>query len=520
MKKSIYNLVIFLLLIAQITFLSGPALAISSLSVKTLHVPQEYGIVKEVFENKPKENNGRIIIHIQDAHCNYEAQKNMAQMLDYLVKEYGLKLIMVEGGSGDVGLSYLRKYSSKGDREKILDKYLKAGQISGEEYLDVVSEYDLELYGIEDKGLYDAHLDSFLKVDSIKEAGLKEIQGLIKAAESLKPRIYGEPLRELEAKMQAYENKSLTLSEYCRYLDEQAMNQRLKFEEYSNISAFASTAGFEKDVDFKQAEAERGALIKELGGLLEAKDIEGLIEKSQAFKDAKIGQYEYYSFLKDISQPKIELKKKYPQLNSYIRYIKVSRDIDTADILKEVSSVSEKLRQAYCVKPQERKLSDIAKGLRILEMVLNLELTPEDYEYFQANRADFSIASCRHFLAESCQGLGLAFPAEQAATVLDKNMEDLSDFYQLGVKREQAFIKNVADKMNQSGEKIAVLITGGFHTPGISRQLKEKGYSYIVTAPVISQSGDSNNIYLSVLRGQKNSYGVSKDNEFNFEEEQ
>ncbi len=519
MKKSFYKLAISLVSAVQIVFLSGPVLAITSLSVKTLQVPQEYGIVKEVFENKPRESNGKIIIHIQDAHCNYEAQKNMAQMLDYLAKEYGLKLIMVEGGSGDVGLSYLRKYAGKPDREKILDKYLKTGQISGEEYLDVVSDYNLELYGIEDKGLYDAHLDSFFKVDSVKEEGLKEIQGFIKAAEELKPHIYGEPLRELETKMRAYENKSLTLSEFCRYLDEQAMNQRMKFEEYSNISAFASTAGFEKDVDFKQAEAERGALIKELGGLLEEKDIERLIEKSQAFKDAKIGQYEYYSFLKDISQSKIELKKKYPQLNSYIRYIKVSRDIDTADILKEISSVSEKLRQAYCVSPRERKLSDIAKGLRILEMVLNLELIPEDYGYFQANRADFSIASWRRFLAENCQNYGLAFQA-QAEPVLEKNMEDLGNFYQLGVEREQAFIKNVADKMNESGEKIAVLITGGFHTPGISRMLKEKGYSYIVTAPVISQSGDSNSIYLSVLRSQKNSSGVSKDNQFNFEEEQ
>lgn len=519
MKKRFYNLSILLIVLIQMTFLSEPAGAVSSLFVKTLQVPQEYGIVKEVFDNRLKENNGKIIIHIQDAHCNYEAQKNMSQMLDYLVKEYGLKLIMVEGGSGDVGLSYLRKYAGKEERKKILDKYLRAGQISGEEYLDAVSEYDLELYGIEDQGLYDAHLAAFFKVDAIKEKGLGDIDNLSKAAEALKPFLYGQRLQGLERKMLAYQDKVITLSEYCQYLDEQAISQRLKFEDYSNISAFASAAGFEKDVDFKQAEAERGSLIKELGALLTEKEIESLIEKSQAFKEQKIDAYGYYSFLKELCQIKVDLKKKYPQLNAYIRYIKVSRDIDTADILKEIGLVTEKLRQVYCVTEQERRLSDIARGLDILKKILSLELIPEDYEYFKAGRRDFSTVSWAGFLAENCRLRGLNLPAEPSREI-DANMEAMADFYEMGVRREEAFIDNVVKKMEEPGRTLAVLISGGFHTPGISRQLKEKGYSYIVMAPVISQSsGDSNNIYLAVLRSQKNISTAPRNSEFDFEEE-
>jgi hypothetical protein len=72
----------------------------------------------------------------------------------------------------------------------------------------------------------------------------------------------------------------------------------------------------------------------------------------------------------------------------------------------------------------------------------------------------------------------------------------------LGVAREEAFIKNIVAKLQESGEKIAVLITGGFHTPGITPLLKEMGYSYMVVAPVITQKSDSS-IYFSVLRGEK-----------------
>ncbi|MFH0828535.1 MAG: hypothetical protein V1919_05150, partial [Candidatus Omnitrophota bacterium] len=71
----------------------------------------------------------------------------------------------------------------------------------------------------------------------------------------------------------------------------------------------------------------------------------------------------------------------------------------------------------------------------------------------------------------------------------------------LGADRESAFIKNIANKLNGTNEKIAVLITGGFHAPGMTQFLKDSGYPYEVVTPAITQRGDSN-IYLSVLRGE------------------
>lgn len=499
--KKIGN-VITAIILALALLSAAPLAAFSSFSVKALQIPSQYGIIKETFEKDIiAPGQGQVIIHIQDAHCNYEAQKNMAQILDHLVKEYGLKLVMVEGGSGNVGLSYLRSYADKKERQRIADKYLGLGQISGEEYLDITSDYNLELYGIEDQELYDAHLSVFQDIDAIKEEGLKYIGDTLRVVEALKPYIYSPQLSDLEKKKNGYEDKEISLAEYCLYLNDAAMMQRLKFEDYYNISAFSSTAQFEKDVDFKSAESERNAFIRELGGLLDEKSLEELLQKSQDFKAEKIGPYEYYSFLSDISHGKLDLGRNYPHLNSYIRYIKVSKDTDTADILKEIDAVSEKLRASYAINDDQRGLSGIARALEILAMILNLELTPDGYEYFQAHRLEFLSASWAAFLNERCRRYGLSFNPMPSA-VIDDNIGQLEEFYQLGIKREKAFIGNVAKKMNESGEKIAVLITGGFHTPGISRMLKENGYSYAIMAPVITQKGDPN-IYLSVLKGQK-----------------
>jgi len=136
-NKSLSGKIIIFLAILCLLF-SGIGLATLTSVVNSINIPPIFGNVKEVFDiqdtklaNTQNANLSKTIIHIQDAHCNYKAQKNMAQLLDYLVKENNLKLIMMEGGSGNVNLEFLCNYADKKARESVADKYLKLGKISG-----------------------------------------------------------------------------------------------------------------------------------------------------------------------------------------------------------------------------------------------------------------------------------------------------------------------------------------------------------------------------------------------------
>jgi len=478
------------------------SITLASLTGKSLNIPFQYGTIKESFDaQQTTQDTNRMVIHIQDAHCNYQAQKNMAQLLDYLVKGYNLKLIMVEGGSGDVSLSFLRGYADKKAREEVADKYLRDGKISGEEYLDIVSDYNLELYGIEDEALYDSHMDSFRKIDSIKEEGLRFVESLSNNVKQLKPLIYSEELMLLEKKKSGYEDKTITLAEYCQYLKEMAQKKRLGLKEYPQLSAFSETARLEKEIDFKQAESQRDAFIKDLAKLLDERGVQNLILMTQGFKAKMITAGEYYSFLKATGEQKLDLRRNYPLLNSYINYLALSKDINAGGLLKEISAIEVKIKEASFTNTDQRRLAEISKSLQILTKVLNLELTPEDYAYFQANKAKFLTAPWKEFLSQKCSSYNLSFQPF-ASTVIDENLNELDNFYQLGTTREEAFIKNLEAKLNESGEKLVVLITGGFHTPGVTRMLKEKSYSYAVVAPVITQKSDPE-LYFSVLRGEK-----------------
>ncbi|MFH1354828.1 MAG: hypothetical protein ABIH19_01575 [Candidatus Omnitrophota bacterium] len=475
------------------------AFATSSFSDR-FKLPAEYGIIKEVSEDTFAQDKPTII-HIQDAHCNYEAQKNMSYLLEYLVKQYGVKLIMVEGGSGDVGLSFLRAYADSGERVKVAEKYLKQGKISGEEYLDIISDYDLQLFGIEEEGLYEAHLVAFKTVDSIRTESAQYLKELSKVADKLKTYIYSDSLKELEKKERDYQEKTITLVEYCQFLKDAALVSGLSLDDYYHIASFAQTAKLEKEVDFKAAEAERNIFIKDLANCLDEEGIEELLRMSQGFKEKELTPYRYYSFLKQLSEDKITLSENYPQLETYISYIVVSGNINSADVLSQVNSVSEKIKGNSFTDQDEKKLSQISKAIGILSMLLNFELTPEDYDYFLKNRSDFSTSSWVSFIKMEGQRYGI-YSCPGASSLIDNNLEKLAEFYKLGVEREKAFIKNLVKRMNQSGERSAVLITGGFHTPGITEMLKEKGYSYIVAMPVITEKSDSE-VYFSVLRGER-----------------
>lgn len=487
-----------ILLITTLIFIYS---AFTSTPLKNFQIPSQFGTIKEVFEAPNGQPSGPIIIQIQDAHCNYEAQKNLAGILDYLAREKKLRLIMVEGGSGDVSLSFLRTFADKKAREEIADKYLRDGKISGEEYLDIISDYDLELFGIEDPVLYDTNLDSFLNIEGYKEQGLKDADNLKEVVEALKPHIYNTQLLQLDEKKANFEKKSLSLADYCAFLQELAGQKAIKLDGYKQLKSFRDSSTLEKTIDFKQAETERGLYIKELAKKLEGAAVKDLIAKTQAFKDKKISAQEFYDYLRSAAQDKLDLKKDYPRFDAYMLYVSAGKNIDAEALIKEISSLENEVRGSLFVNNDERSLSGISHAVDMLVRFLKLDLTPAEYESMQADRSDYMTAAWISFLVDNCRRYQLALRPE-ASGIIDDNFDKLDSFYKVGIDREQAFLKNIKHKIDSSKDSFAVVITGGFHTAGLSKMFQQEGYSYAVVTPSISKKGDPD-VYFSILKQDK-----------------
>lgn len=312
--------------------------------------------------------------------------------------------------------------------------------------------------------------------------------------------MFSEELRQLEEKSSNYEDGAISLVEYCQYVKEMAYKKGLNLRSYPYLTTFSETARLEKEINFKQAESERNAFVKDLARFLDEKQVKELINKTVVFKSGKITPKEYYSFLQETAKPRLDLEHKYPQAYSYIRYITVSEDINVRDLLKEISLIEEEIKRSCLITVNQRRLYEIAKSLQILVKLSKLELTPEEYEYFQTNRPKFLVTSWINFLSENCSRYNLPM-SPAGSNIIDQNLRQLHEFYQLGVVREKSFIDNVVNKMDETDAKLAVLIAGGFHTPGVTRMLKNKGYAYVVVTPVITKRMDSST-YFSVLKGE------------------
>ncbi len=462
-----------------------------SIDLDKVSIPKEFGLVKEVYQSPLRiKKDERIIFHIQDVHVNYEAQKSLANILEYLIKEYGLEVILVEGGITDKDFSYIREWAPIEERREKAEELLKEGIISGETYVDIATDLPLKFQGIEDKGLYESNMESYLKVESFRPDALNLI-GIIKDnVERLKKFIYTRQLKEFDKYKSDYKSEKAELVEYFKYLDELASKEGVDLERFPNHRTLLEIAHLEKGIDFKKVEKERDNLIKRLTDILPKKNYNKLILKSIEFKEGKRSPGEFYSYLEGLSiQQKINLKK-YKNLSFYTKYISTYERLEREKLFKEVNEIEDILSDVLCKNDQQKRLFMISKNLSILESLLRLKLTPEDYDYYKTNKRDFDIKGWNDFLLRHSKRFRIGVTIPRETSVIDGNFGTLESFYDVSFRRDEAFLRNSIKKMEKERARLAVLIAGGFHTKNLTRLFTANDISYIVITPKVTQKTD------------------------------
>src|ERR1051325_11468591 len=77
----------------------------AGMAAAQIEIPEEAGKIEQVI---PSPDTGRVIVHIQTAHGNEDAQKNIQRMLTDLSEHQGFDVLFLEGGSGKLHPELLR----------------------------------------------------------------------------------------------------------------------------------------------------------------------------------------------------------------------------------------------------------------------------------------------------------------------------------------------------------------------------------------------------------------------------
>ncbi len=470
----------------------------------------------------------KVVILIQDAHTNASAQMNESKLFDILFQSNMVDTVYTEAAKGNVNLTFLRDKASLNKRKQIAKAYLQKGILHGIEYLDLTSEHDFKIEGVEDPALYYESIDVYR--ESLKERdGYKAYLGKIESTINvLKPKLLNPYLLEFLESYTQVQKEVLSFSSYIDILFAQAQLLNISLKDSPNLQKLKSLKAIEDKIDFDQASREQQEAIQSLKS--EDQDELGNLSTSKvSLKDSQRG---FFALLTEKLNRVDGGLSNYPNLAKYLRYLEQSKDLRLADTLHEQKLLEENIFTTLSTNADESKLLLSLKVLQFYKKLFLLSLTPEEYEAFK-NENFANIKVLTGFLNQKLMDLKGHY---NKALFLKEDFSDMvtlsKRFYELTYARDQKFLENInaslsvmhsqesplslrsvgtqespslrdarSKRRGNLSPNTSILITGGYHTPNLKHLLKQNNISYISVTPQVTHETNTQR-YEQILLNQ------------------
>ncbi|MFH1208934.1 MAG: hypothetical protein V1673_05195, partial [Candidatus Omnitrophota bacterium] len=455
-------------------------------------LPDSYGTIKSSF----KGNREQIILAIQDAHINEEAQRNIANILRHFSEKYQLGLVNLEGASGELYTELFSFFPNKEARRNVADYFLKEGRLTGPEYLAIVEKPVMTLYGVEDPELYEENRKAYVDALQFKGRDEEVLAALNKVLEYMSRFVFPEEMRELFRRRAAFQESGRELVAYVRFLVDMAQKHSLKPENYEGMQSLIQLVDLEKQINFAKAEKETDALINDLKRMLSREKLSRFLINTVHFRMKQMKRAAYYGYLQDeirgmsVAQTGGEdLTKKYANVLAYIQYMMLYDSIGVS-LFDEIEVLEKDVKNKLFTTPEEIKLDHLLRIYDVMNKMFDFTLTKQDAEFYYTHQDEFKAETFSSFLKPLTQQYHFSLGLPSQMEILDQDLPRVERFYKAALERDQVLVERAVEKTLATGQKISAIVTGGFHTPGIEKYLQEKGLSYIVIAPRISKAID------------------------------
>ena len=455
------------------------------------------------------------LIHIEDAHDSLEAQRKIVSILSALAKDYNVTTVALEGGAGDMDTALFKTYPDQAVAKKAADDLLREGRLNAGEFFALTSATPIAVYGAEEKTLYRENLKAFRDLLKQRETIASDIRGLSRSLEVLAERVYSDEIKEIRRnEARAFdEEKGFTRRwERSKTL---AAAKGVSFENFAQLKILEEVSSLEKEISFEQANVERSKLLEVLKEKLNAEDSEALVLRSLEYKAGKITDAAYYLHLAGfISQYRIS-NSQYPQLERYTKYLALFESLDLSRVFDDLEAFEDSVKNAFYKTEDERALAKLEEEWKILSHLVSGEASSKEYLSFRATERSEGVEES--FIQDPSTSLGMTnlsslltkyhVPAYEGMNLerILKAVPTARRFYDLASKRDKVLLERTLSRMKAEGVQVAALVTGGFHTQGISQLIENKGLSYLVVLPKITDP-KSQRPYLTIITRQKGEY--------------
>src|SRR3989338_690293 len=488
-----------------------PRLAPGGLSVRpdlnpyNIAVSGETGKIEEVFQGSP---DSPLIVHIQDAHANYEAQVNVKKIIGELVEKHGFSLIQVEGAVSKLDPDALKPSYLEEANLKLADFLMREGRITGADAYAVEAGKSVELYGIEDQLLYLENIRMFKQIYSRQNEVNAYFDAVHDAFDSIGRKLLAPGPLYFTRKTEEFAQDKIDLLDYLLYLNGVAEKASLtplsdlkEMVHYPNLVRIMRPHAIAKQMD-QNALKKEGAGVKEefTKRNLLSEEVDELLSR---FEDPQKGAKPRDYFLKlteAADRGQIEFLS-YPQLRMFAEYLIYQDEIDHKAVFSELLRYKSYLEGELFKGESEKKLLEAIDFAGLLEQYFRLEMSREKIARYLEHRASINPSS----IATELEALGVQVqvPMKPFGNLaeLDSYMNDLEYFYQLVLKRDEIFIEKIISRMQALGRDKTILVTGGFHKDGMTDHFRKRNLSYVVISPKVGVEQGSEN-YIKVMLDQ------------------
>ncbi|GEM_PF-3626613 len=488
MKKNVSLAVILSLCLVDIStyaeVFSGPipapqAQALITADPSRLEPPMDFVDIEEIYKGSGR----ALIVHIQDPHANLSGQQNIAGALERLMRKYGISLILSEGGQNDCSLTPLKKIASGPVWKRLAKSFLVQGKISGEEYLNLTSDVPMKIVGLEDMGLYSKSVMNYGKLADSRQSNLEYIAKIRRAVQSLKQKTFPPKVLayEKERGLGAFSDKKSLLT-----LVRLAEGEGIGLLAYPNLSGFIEVLKKEESLDFDAAQLEQAAVLDELskkGAESEMGELREIVSRPSA----ELSQYVVFRAIARLAEEKGVALTKYEQFSRYGEYLRRFTELDLKVLLDEFQAIEQEVYRRLLTREDDRLLRSVDRYLELLGNAYEIRMTTDEFNLFTANESEFKTMPMLAFLNKKLTDSGFFGDLVTYDPSLDKGRDALISFYASVSDRDFAFVRNVEASLSSEKQEVAVLISGGYHTPHLKKLLREKGYSYVVLTPRVTR---------------------------------
>lgn len=466
-----------------------------------INIPYDIGDVSEAVMN----GSGEVIINIQDAHASLSSQYSIVDILDNLVSNYDVKFIALEGAEGFVDTSLLRTFPDKRIRKETAEFLMKEGRMSAGEFFDATrDENDIVLYGVEDDALYNRNVESFREIIDQRVAYSEEVTKLIAQLDALSEKVFSPEIRTLEERSRMHREGRMSFSDYWESVSVIADKRGVSRDGLPNVDKLLLAIAMEKGINFARANLERKQLIDALSGQMDRKDIEELVLKSLLFKQNKVSQADYHGYLSRLAGQYGLDTEDYGNLIAFTEYVTLYESIDIMALFGEIAELEGRMREALYRNGDERELHDWMKLVRLVGNLYNVELSNDDCAYIMSRKKDCNGARCAGFIKKACLKYGVTIEGGYDAGHIFTGVDEALGFYRVAESRNNALLMNTLKRMKAEGKRVAALITGGYHTRGLTELMRKNKLSYLVVVPKFEKGRERP--YIAILTNKKKPY--------------